>query len=325
MAFHRRVTQVIACILVAGSALLIAGMDLVADSIKNRIVEKIEAREFANDHYRVRLSARKFAQGEVIYLDLQCRSQERCKAAHFYLSAWGKKVSLQGERKRGWDGLLPVGPTMRPGLYRLNLFVRESDAGVWRSALNFALRIEATAFPQSIVKLTVPRKFTRKLPPQTLREIAEQGKKINAAFRTRSERQWQGPFGDARELAPVTSPFYQTRLYNGIAGRPHTGVDLSGTWGEPVRAIQDGTVVLAEDFFYEGKIVIVDHGEEFFSYYQHLSLMQVKTGAQVRRGTLLGYVGSSGVSTGPHLHLSVRMGGQLLSPLSLLPLPVREK
>jgi murein DD-endopeptidase MepM/ murein hydrolase activator NlpD len=85
-----------------------------------------------------------------------------------------------------------------------------------------------------------------------------------------------------------------------------------------VRAANDGEVVLARDCFYSGKTVVLWHGADLFTLYFHLDRLGVSPGAKVRKGDRIGSLGSTGRSTGPHLHWSARAAGLLVDPESLL-------
>ena len=101
-------------------------------------------------------------------------------------------------------------------------------------------------------------------------------------------------------------------------GAIHTGVDLSAQYGTPVRATADGMVAFASWGGQYGKLVIVDHGNGMQTYYAHMSQFDVITGQEIRRGDTVGRSGSSGKSTGPHLHYEVRMGGTPIDPYPYL-------
>jgi murein DD-endopeptidase MepM/ murein hydrolase activator NlpD len=103
----------------------------------------------------------------------------------------------------------------------------------------------------------------------------------------------------------------------------HSGGDYALAVGSPVGALADGTVVLAEDLFYTGKAVFVDHGDGLVSMYFHFSDLKVQAGQDVKRGEVLGLVGSTGRSTGPHLHLGVRWHGARINPQLLIDDPAK--
>ncbi len=101
-------------------------------------------------------------------------------------------------------------------------------------------------------------------------------------------------------------------------GAFHTGVDISAATGTPVRAAADGVVHSAEWGGAYGKLVIVDHGNGFRTYYAHMSRLDVVAGQWIRRGEVLGRSGATGRVTAPHLHYEVRRGGAAINPHTYL-------
>jgi murein DD-endopeptidase MepM/ murein hydrolase activator NlpD len=118
------------------------------------------------------------------------------------------------------------------------------------------------------------------------------------------------PLDDAR----LTSD-YGMRTHPVLGGRRnHKGVDLAQPTGTPVYATADGFVSKAEPFSSYGNYIQIEHGGELQTRYAHLSGYAVAAGQQVTKGQLIGYVGSTGRSTGPHLHYEVRVGGEAVDP-----------
>jgi len=103
-------------------------------------------------------------------------------------------------------------------------------------------------------------------------------------------------------------------------GRRHTGVDIDGEWGESVGTSLAGTISFAGVKRGYGNIVIVDHGQGLSTYYAHLSSMTVGVGQAVAAGQTIGFVGSTGRSTGPHLHYEVRAYGYPVNPSATIAL-----
>jgi murein DD-endopeptidase MepM/ murein hydrolase activator NlpD len=103
----------------------------------------------------------------------------------------------------------------------------------------------------------------------------------------------------------------------------HPGLDISADKGDPVYSTADGKIVNASAAGNYGNLVIVDHGYGIETRYGHLSAFKVKMGQAVKRGDLLGLVGSTGRTTGSHLHYEVRANGRILNPLQLLLTPRR--
>jgi murein DD-endopeptidase MepM/ murein hydrolase activator NlpD len=104
-------------------------------------------------------------------------------------------------------------------------------------------------------------------------------------------------------------------------GAYHTGVDISAPQGTPAHATADGRVHFAGFYYGYGRLVIVNHGNKYETYYAHLSHLSVVEGQEIRRGEQVGLVGSSGRSTGPHLHYEVRLGSAPLNPYRFLNKP----
>ncbi len=123
--------------------------------------------------------------------------------------------------------------------------------------------------------------------------------------------QWPVRGRIAAGFGPRTHPIYR------LAG-VHEGIDIGAASGVPVAAAADGRVTATFRGLKSGLTVDLDHGS-FTTRYAHLSAIKVRTGQTVTAGTVIGLVGNTGVTTGPHLHFEVRRGGQPVDPLPLLP------
>lgn len=132
---------------------------------------------------------------------------------------------------------------------------------------------------------------------------------------------WSGDF-DEPSNAPRSSPFGVRRVRNGRTAGFHRGLDYAGGTGEPVRAPAGGVVTLVgPNFVLLGNCVIVNHGEGLTSLYLHLSQINVKEGQEVQAGQVLGRIGDTGASTGPHLHYATYFHGEPIDPDLLRNLP----
>lgn len=116
----------------------------------------------------------------------------------------------------------------------------------------------------------------------------------------------------------ITSPFGNRVHPITGATRLHTGLDMSAAYGQPIQAGAPGVVILASYFGGYGNTVIVDHGGGMSTLYAHQSEIAVSSGASVEAGQVVGYAGSTGFSTGPHLHFEVRLGGSPVNPAAYL-------
>jgi murein DD-endopeptidase MepM/ murein hydrolase activator NlpD len=126
---------------------------------------------------------------------------------------------------------------------------------------------------------------------------------------------------------PSRSPLTAAKLTSGygmrthpvLGGRKnHKGIDLAAPTGTPVYAPADGLVARADWFSSYGNYIQLEHGGELQTRYGHLSGFAVQAGDRVKKGDLIGYVGSTGRSTGPHLHYEVRVAGDSVNPIPYL-------
>ena len=123
---------------------------------------------------------------------------------------------------------------------------------------------------------------------------------------------------DLRFLRPVegavTSGFGKKRFINDLPRAPHLALDLDGFDGDPIVAPLDAKVVLVENFFYSGNIIVLDHGSNVFTSYSHMRKSHRAVGDFVKKGDLIGEIGSTGRVTGPHLHWVIYMNGNRINP-----------
>ncbi len=124
--------------------------------------------------------------------------------------------------------------------------------------------------------------------------------------------------GTGRFIAPVsgwvsspygwrTHPIFKRRIF-------HTGIDIASGYGVPIRAADSGEVIFRGWWGGYGNAIIIDHGTSISTVYAHLSRIVVNKNIKVSKGTIIGYVGSTGFSTGPHLHFEVRVKGKPVNP-----------
>jgi murein DD-endopeptidase MepM/ murein hydrolase activator NlpD len=229
------------------------------------------------------------------------------------ISGWflGQELAFYGGEGSYW-ALIGIDALTAPGEYPVALRAVEEETGDHLTLQNSFL-VTGGAFTR--YNVVVPASRTNLLDPQL--SVAER-EKVNAVFALRSEtRLWNGTFGLplAGELR-VTAPFGQRRSYNsGPVSSYHSGLDLGADSGTPVMAPMTGTVVLAEALQVRGNAVILDHGLGVFSAFWHLSQIDVGVGQVVGRGQIVGLVGDTGLSTGPHLHWEMQVCDVPVDPM----------
>lgn len=118
----------------------------------------------------------------------------------------------------------------------------------------------------------------------------------------------------------ITGVYGSRRFYNGEPRRPHYGIDIATPAGTPVKAPASGRVTLASpDMYFEGGLIFVDHGLSVTSVFMHLQSLDVRVGDMVSQGDVIGTVGSTGRSTGPHLDWRMYWANQRIDPALLAP------
>jgi murein DD-endopeptidase MepM/ murein hydrolase activator NlpD len=126
-----------------------------------------------------------------------------------------------------------------------------------------------------------------------------------------------GRVSGAGLIWPVSGPV--TSGYGMRWGRMHQGIDIGAGYGTPIKASKAGTVIFVGQMSGYGNVVIIDHGGGFSTLYAHQSRLGTSDGASVGQGQVIGYVGSTGHSTGPHLHFETRVNGSARNPRNYLP------
>ena len=164
-----------------------------------------------------------------------------------------------------------------------------------------------------VLKTTLTVRRWADLMAETLTP-GEQTDRYGAYMQTYGNRQaFANPF-DFPWLGYVSSPYgYRVHPTTGVKDL-HRGVDIAAAQGTPVAAIHDGKVVSAGDTGSYGLCVVIEDDQGYQSRYSHCSTLSVSAGQEVRRGDVIGAVGSTGDSTGPHLHLEVMLNGEYLNP-----------
>lgn len=204
----------------------------------------------------------------------------------------------EGEKSGILHGLIGVDLEKAPGRYAWK--VSWKDAAGEEKSCSAMVTVVAGKFPTE--RLKVEKQFVQPDPEQEKR-AAEDQKKMHAIFETVTpERYWEGKFLLPLKGVTKGGNFGRRRILNGEARSPHAGVDFPALAGTPVFATQTGKVALAEELYYSGNTVVIDHGYGIYTLYAHLSAIEAKPGQMVKAGEEIGKVGATGRVTGPHLH-----------------------
>jgi murein DD-endopeptidase MepM/ murein hydrolase activator NlpD len=223
------------------------------------------------------------------------------------LSGWLFEREVRfAEEDDVYYGLAGVHVFTEPGLYELALTATDGEGRTTRITADVV--VEAGRFGYERIPAAPDL-----LDPAI---VGAERERLDALRPTFTEmRHWSGPFQRPRG-GSVSSYFGTHRAYNeGPYTSYHAGVDLRGPTGTPVYAPAGGTVVMAEPLAVRGNALLLDHGWGVLTGYWHLSTMEVQVGQEVAQGDMIARIGSTGLSTGAHLHWEMWVGGVTVNPL----------
>ncbi|MDP2157378.1 MAG: M23 family metallopeptidase [Nitrospirota bacterium] len=174
------------------------------------------------------------------------------------------------------------------------------------------ITIRRHVFP--VIQLTLPPGKVSLSQEDT--ERADREDKLLKSFWTQcSEKVWQGRFSLPMDNE-ISTQYGVKRVINKTKESIHHGIDIRGKEGDDVRAANSGKIVLAEELFFGGYTLVLDHGMGIFTVYMHMSGFNRKLGESVSKGDVIGFVGSTGRSTGPHLHFGIKAQELSVNPVS---------
>lgn len=268
----------------------------------------------------LKLSAPISSQGSLLLLEVRSRkplaeltAEWNSKSVPFWQVAAAQGVSRAAVADKR-QALLGVDLEKPPGTYPVVIHLQTTGGEPERCTLQ--IRVRAGKFATE--SLHVEKEFVEPNPEQVKRANEERDR-LRAIFdRVTPEKLWDGDFRVPLDGVTTGGNFGKRRVLNGQAGSPHSGVDFPSPTGTPIHAAQSGRVALAEDLFFSGNTVVVDHGLGIYTFYGHLSEIDVKVGDALRTGDVLGKVGATGRVTGPHLHWGLTIERARVNPLQLV-------
>lgn len=285
--------------------------------------------------YSIQLYAQKFAQGNAVYVEIIPAADTIAPVPKITLQYNNIPVNLSA-RPWGYRGLFAISPEETPGEKSLTVTFPDSKKPS-QYILPFTITKSIYSITHSKLNVGKYSDINHAQDPLVVNFIAECSRKKKEAFDRNGPDRLSFALAYPRNVHKITSPFWSTRVYehyeikNGkrielpSSSKFHRGIDLRGPRGEPILALADGEVILAEKMYYEGNFTVIDHGNRVMSYYMHQDSILVKVGQIVRAGDTIGKVGNTGQSSAAHLHLSLVIDGIQVDPLSILPLPIRRE
>ena len=260
-----------------------------------------------SDDSPISLSSKEMDQGKVIFVKIFTKDNEEPS-----LKWMNREITLlYRPDKKFYEGFVAADLEQIPGTYSLDLTFTPSGK-------KKQVKIKVNKKDYGVRKITIADDSKVNLSEKDLTRANEESATINKLWNASIS----APFWDTPFIMPLDSEvigtFGRRSIINDQPRSPHSGVDMRGGNGTPVKASNEGIVVLTGDHFFTGNTVVIDHGAGILSMYFHLDKINVKKGDKISRGEVLGTVGSTGRVTGPHLHWGVRVDGQRVDPVSLV-------
>lgn len=181
-----------------------------------------------------------------------------------------------------------------------------------KAVKHISFQVDAHAYTEQRIKITNKRKVNPN--PLDMKTINAESKHLKSVKSSRTDQLIANSF-IWPVAGPVSSPFGLRRFFNDQPRRPHGGIDIAAPEGTAIMAAADGVVLDADEYFFNGNSVFIEHGLGLQTFYAHMSRIDVKTGDRVSQGQVIGAVGATGRVTGAHLHWSVGLNATWIDPL----------
>jgi len=262
----------------------------------------------------LRLSAPESSQGSLLLAEVKSAkplAEVKGEWAERSVPFWQEAAKSSEER-----ALLGVDLEKPPGKYELKVTGHTTSG----EKIVCTILVEVQEGRFATEKLHVGKQFVEPSREQVKRANEERQKLRDIFDRVTTERLWDGKFRVPLDGVSTGGNFGKRRILNGQPGSPHGGVDFPAVTGTPVYAAQRGRVVLAEELFFSGNTIVIDHGLGVYTFYGHLSEIDVKVGDELELGQLVGKVGATGRVTGPHLHWGLTVERARVNPLQIVQL-----
>lgn len=242
-------------------------------------------------------------QGDVVRLEIHDR--ETVDAVEYHNRSWPVKKLADGR----WQGWIGIDLKQQPGRYD----IAWKDGN--RTVATDTLRVRRGEF--RISRIQVKKKMAAFDKP-TLARIRAEVRALKAAYLIQVEANPDIVMHGRPVEGVKSTPFGAQRFVNGEARSAHAGIDIAAPAGTPVKAPLAGKVLLVADMYLNGNSVVLGHGNGLVSVYCHMQSVAVREGDWLETNQLIGKVGSTGRSTGPHLHWGVRFHNARVNPEALL-------
>lgn len=248
-------------------------------------------------------------QGDVVLLQVKCLENSTLLEGEFL----DKTINFNKDKEKNeYWALLGIDLAIKEGTYTVDLKCKDKNR-----ILKILHEIKVLKNHYKTQELNLPKRMVD-LEGEILQRVLEESEKFKKSWEVADGlKYWKGDF-----ILPVRGEvkddFGWERIINGKRRNPHSGIDIKANLGEEVVASNNGRIVLVGDFYLCGNSVVINHGQGLYTMYFHLSEVKVEESNFVRKGEIIGLVGSTGRVTGPHLHWGVRLNKARVNPLTLI-------
>lgn len=280
--------------------IFISLISLVAADKPNKIIEK----DFHKDiNEGLSISSKEVKNANTLLLTL---NEKDIKNPKLTFDKHNINFYKHPKKNNSFYALVPISYHKKPGDYRIIVSYIKDEKKIFKG---LDIKVVDGNYQSEIIKVDKNKvSLSQKNKERTKKEYASAMKVYN----TTSEELYL----DGKTLYPldskITSSFGKKRVYNNTLKSYHSGTDYKAAIGTPLKAINDGVISIAEDRFYAGKSVVINHGQGIYSCYFHLSKIILKNKDFVKKNQIIGLSGNTGRVTGPHLHFAFRIHGILV-------------
>ncbi|HKL75050.1 MAG TPA: M23 family metallopeptidase [Halanaerobiales bacterium] len=264
---------------------------------------------FASD-VEIILNDLKIQQGEIIKVTLKSNTID-LKPENYNAKFSGNNFSFYESNNNSLETIIAASYWVQPGIH--NLKIKENNNYIYHKNI----KVLKGNFPESWIKVSEDKeKLVRpdEEDKALQKKLKEDREKVAKARRNSSSHKlYENAFIWPLQ-GTISTDFGATRYVNGSLQSRHSGIDIAAPTGTIVKATNTGIVTLAANLTVTGNTVIIDHGHNIFSAYAHLNKMNVQNGEKVNKGDKIGEIGSTGFSTGPHLHWTIKVSNIFVNP-----------
>lgn len=266
------------------------------------IIATLSFSVYSSEFNQINLNAKEFKQGTIITLKID-------KSLPVHQVTFNNQTYKFRNNEDQKIAIIPISYWTNPGQYKLSINTTDDKI------IEKSIKITPGDFETSYIEVEQQEEeLIRPQKEETIQQKKEDQKLINNARKNSSNKKnWSSNFIWPVE-GQISTDFGATRYVNGELQSRHSGIDIATQKGKTVVASNTGTVKLAKNLLVTGNTIIIDHGWNIFSSYSHLSKINVQKGEMIKRGQKIGEIGSTGFSTGPHLHWTITIGKVFINP-----------